>query len=76
MKTVRTADWRGLTEARRSYPSADRVRVGSGKPVLVFNVCGNTCRLVVAMHLDRPTTCTHRFFTHAEHSTDKWKDEF
>jgi mRNA interferase HigB len=75
VKTVRAADWHGLAEVRRSYPSADRVRVGSGKPVLVFNVCGNTCRLVVAMHFDRQTAYTLRFFTHAEYSTDKWKNE-
>lgn len=73
--TVRAADWRGLTEVRRTYPGADMVRVGSGKPVLVFNVCGNTYRLIVAMHFDRQTAYTLRFLTHAEYSTDRWKDE-
>jgi mRNA interferase HigB len=75
VKTVRSADWHGLAEVRRSYPGADMVRVGSGKTVLVFNVCGNTYRLVVAMHFDRQTAYTLRFLTHAEYSTDKWKDE-
>jgi mRNA interferase HigB len=73
--TVRAADWRGLAEVRRTYPGADMVRVGSGKPVLVFNVCGNTYRLIVAMHFDRQTAYTLRFLTHAEYSTDRWKDE-
>lgn len=73
--TVRAADWRGLADVRRTYPGTDMVRVSSGKPVLVFNVCGNTYRLIVAMHFDRQMAFTLRFLTHAEYSTDRWKDE-
>ena len=73
--TVRAATWHGLAEVRQAYPGADMVRVGSGKPALVFNVCGNTCRLIVAMHFDRQTAYTLRFLTHAEYSTDRWKNE-
>lgn len=73
--TVRGAEWRGLADLRRSYPSADMVRVGSGKPALVFNVCGNTYRLIVAMHFDRQTAYTLRFLTHAQYRTDRWKNE-
>ena len=51
------------------------VRVSSGKSVLVFNVCGNTYRLIVAMHFDRQTAFTLRFLTHAEYSNDRWKDD-
>ena len=54
------AAWSSLADVRRCYPSADMVRVGSGKPVLVFNVCGNTYRLIVAMHFDRQTAYTPR----------------
>jgi mRNA interferase HigB len=73
--TVRAASWRRLADVRRCYPSADMVRVGSGKPVLVFNVCGNTYRLIAAMHFDRQTAYTLRFVTHADYSADRWKDE-
>jgi mRNA interferase HigB len=75
VKMVRAADWHGLADVRRCYSSADMVRVGSGKPVLVFNVCGNSYWLVVAMHFDRQTAYTLRFFTHAEYSAGHWKDE-
>ncbi len=75
VRMVRLAAWRNLTDVRRNYPSADMVRVGSGKPVVVFNVCGNTYRLIVAMHFDRQMAYTLRFLTHAEYSTDRWKDE-
>ena len=74
-KTVRLAAWRSLAEVRRSHPSADLVRVGSGRRVLVFNVCGNDYRLIVAMHFDRQMAYTLRFLTHAEYSQDRWKDE-
>jgi mRNA interferase HigB len=73
--TVRAAEWENLADLRRTYPSADQVKVGSGKSVIVFNVCGNTYRLIVAVHFDRRIVYTLRFFTHAEYSKDKWKDE-
>ena len=52
-KVVRAAMWRSLTEVRRTYPSADAVKVKSGRQVLVFNVYGNDFRLVVAAHFNR-----------------------
>ena len=74
-KTVRGASWRNLAELRRSYPGADLVRVASGRPVIVFNVCGNTYRLIAAMHFNSQMAYTLRFLTHAEYDRDDWKDE-
>ena len=73
--TVRAAQWDNLADLRRSYPSADQVIVRSGRSVIVFNVCGNTYRLIVAVHFDRRMVYTLRFFTHTEYSKGKWKDE-
>ena len=73
--TTRAAHWRNLADLRRVYPSADLVTVASGKAVVVFNVCGNTYRLIVAIHFDRQLAYTLRFLTHAEYSKDRWKDE-
>ena len=72
---VRAAEWRNLADVRGCYGSADVVRVGSGKPVIVFNVCGNTYRLIVAMHFNSQRAYTLRFLTHAEYDRDDWKDE-
>lgn len=72
---VKSAAWRNLAAVRRSYPSSDLVLVTSQKPVIVFNVCGNTYRLIAAIHFDRQTVYTLRFLTHAEYSKDTWKDE-
>lgn len=75
IKVVRAATWHNLTEVRAAYPSADIMQVASKKPVIVFNVCGNTYRLIVAMHFDRQTAYTLRFLTHADYSKNTWKDE-
>ena len=74
-KTVKAAAWQSLPDVRRSYPSADLVKVGSGRQVLVFNVCGNDYRLVVAAHFNRQIIYTLLFMTHAEYSKDRWKDK-
>jgi mRNA-degrading endonuclease HigB of HigAB toxin-antitoxin module len=41
-----------MTQVREQYRSVDMVPAGSGKPVFVFNVCGNTYRLIVAIHFN------------------------
>ena len=71
---VRAAEWRSLAELRRTYPNTDAVRVKSGRQVLVFNVCGNDFRLVVAAHFNRQIIYTLLLMTHAEYSKDTWKD--
>jgi mRNA interferase HigB len=73
--SVRAAAWRNMVELRSCYRSADIVRVRSGRPVIVFNVCGNTYRLIVAMHFRSQMAFTLRFLTHAEYDRDDWKDE-
>ena len=73
--SVRAAAWRNMVEVRSCYGSADIVRVRSGRPVIVFNVCGNTYRLIVAMHFKSQMAFTLRFLTHAEYDCDDWKDE-
>ncbi|MBU6401502.1 MAG: type II toxin-antitoxin system HigB family toxin [Verrucomicrobia bacterium] len=73
--TVGAASWQNLAEVRRCYRSADLVRVGSGKPVVVFNVCGNTYRLIVALHFNRQMAYSLRFLTHGEYDREAWKDE-
>ena len=74
-KIVKAAKWKSLVDVRKSYPSADGVKVKSGRNVTVFNVCGNEFRLIVAIHFDRQIVFMLRFLTHPEYSKDKWKEE-
>ena len=73
--TVRAAAWRNMADVRGCYGSADVLHVRSRKPVIVFNVCGNTYRLIVAMHFNSQMAYTLRFLPHAEYDCDGWKDE-
>lgn len=74
-KVVREAKWKNLIDVRKTYPSADGVKVKSGRSVTVFNVCGNDYRLIIAIHFDRQLVFMLRFLTHAEYSKDKWREE-
>jgi mRNA interferase HigB len=71
--TVRNADWDCIDDVRKTYPSADPVKVDSGRSVTVFNVCANAWRLLVAIHYDKQRIYTLRFLTHAEYDKNRWK---
>jgi mRNA-degrading endonuclease HigB of HigAB toxin-antitoxin module len=49
-RIMRQEQFPHFADLRRCFRSADQVRVASGKPVVVFNVCGNTYRLICAIH--------------------------
>ena len=72
---MRQAQFRHFADLRQCFRAADQVRVASGNPVVVFNVCGNTYRLICAIHFDPGKVFLLRFLTHAEYSKDRWKDE-
>lgn len=59
---------------RAVFPSADPVKVSSGKTVHVFNVKGNAYRLVTAIHYNRGKIFVLQFLTHADYSKDRWKE--
>lgn len=75
VKVVRATRWGTWAELRNLFPSADLVRVASGRNVVVFNVGGGEFRLVCAVHFNTGMVFVLRFMTHAEYSKDKWKNE-
>jgi mRNA interferase HigB len=75
VKVVRPVRWSSFAGLRRTFPSADLVRVQSGRKVVVFNIGGNDFRLVCAVHFNTEMVFALRFMTHAEYSKDAWKDE-
>jgi mRNA interferase HigB len=73
-KAASSARWRTLQDVRRTFPHADLVRVGSGKSVTVFNVCGNKHRMLTAIHYNTEKVFVLGVMDHAEYSKNRWKD--
>jgi mRNA interferase HigB len=73
-KIVSGDKWRSLEDVRRTFPHADMVKVGSGKVVTVFNVCGNRHRVIAAIHYNTGKVFILRLMPHTEYSRDQWKE--
>lgn len=68
--TVRTAEWQNLEDVKQIYASAEAV--GN---FTVFNIKGNSYRLIVSIDYVDGTIYYKYFLTHAEYDKDKWKDD-
>jgi mRNA interferase HigB len=67
--TIKNAAWQNLEEVREDYPEAEAV--GN---LTVFNIKGNTYRLIVGMDYQSQTVYYKYFLTHAEYDKDDWKN--
>lgn len=72
--TVTRLDFDNFADLRRAIPSADQVKVASGRIVTVFNI-KNQFRLIAAIHYNRRLIYVLRFLTHADYDKDTWKNE-
>jgi mRNA interferase HigB len=68
--TVKTAEWHNLEDVRQIYPNAEAV--GN---FTVFNIKGNTYRLMVSINYEDGTIYYKYFLTHGEYDKDKWKND-
>ncbi len=66
---MKAASFHSLVEVRPVFPTADVV----GK-LTVFNIGGNTVRLVTAIHYNRGRVYIRAVLTHAEYNTGAWKE--
>lgn len=73
-KTVTGAEWRSLRDVRFTYPHADGVQANDGQILTVFNICGNTCRLVTRIRYDYQLVNIRIVLTHAEYDKETWKE--
>jgi mRNA interferase HigB len=71
---IKAAKFKGFTALRQVYGSADLVRVKNGRNVVVFNISGNSFRLIAAVHFNTQRIFALRFMTHSKYSKNKWKD--
>lgn len=72
---VKVAEWRTFDELRRTFASADAVRVSSGRQVVVFNIAHNRYRLVAAVHYNTQIVYTLMVLTHKDYDRGAWKDQ-
>jgi mRNA interferase HigB len=75
VEIARAAKWKNHMDVRKQYPHADAVVVESKRTVVIFNVAGNTYRLISAIHFNTQIVFTLQFLTHAEYSKNTWKNE-
>jgi mRNA interferase HigB len=68
--TVKEAEWQNLEEVRQVYRDAEVV--GN---FTVFNIKGNTYRLIVGINYRKQIIYYKYFLTHAEYDKDKWKND-
>lgn len=74
LAVVKAANWKRFDDVRKTFRSADPVRVKSGRNVVVFDIGGNDYRLIAAIHYDRQKLFVLRFMTHAEYDENRWKE--
>ena len=75
LKLAKNYTWKSFHKLRNTVPSADMVRVKSGRPVVVFNIAQNRFRLVAAVHFDCGKLYTLRLLTHNQYDRNQWKNE-
>jgi mRNA interferase HigB len=71
---AKAARWRSLDDVRRTYPQTDAATAASGAKVTIFNIKGNSYRLITAIHDNTGIVFIRDFLSHAEYSKDKWKE--
>jgi len=67
-RIAKKAEWRSPEEVRRTFPSAD----GVGR-FTVFNIKGNSFRLIVEMNFKTGRVYIRHVLTHAAYDREGWK---
>lgn len=62
------AEWKSLMDVRRTFPSADAV-----EKFTVFNIKGNSYRLITEINYQTGRVFLRHVLTHAEYSRRGWK---
>jgi mRNA interferase HigB len=71
-RAAKSAKWQNLDEIRQTYAHADGVPVGD-KVYTVFNVKGNSFRLITEIFYEGQTILVRHVLTHAEYDKENWK---
>jgi mRNA interferase HigB len=71
-KIAQSAKWRDLEGVRNTYPSADGIPFGE-RTYTVFNIAGNSFRLVTEIYYKDQVILIRHVLTHAEYTKGDWK---
>ncbi len=71
-RVAKSAKWKSIEEARENYPHADGVPVGK-RVYTIFNIMGNSFRLVTEIYYEDWTILLRHLLTHAEYNKGDWK---
>ena len=75
LEVVKEASWQSMMELKQTYPRTDATNdVHSARTVTIFDVCGNSYRLIVAIHYSTQILHAMKFMTHTEYSKNLWKE--
>ena len=75
IELTKAAEWRTFADVRRTFPSADAVKVASGRQVVVFDIAHNRYRLIAALHYNMQIVFTLLILTHRQYERADWKDQ-
>ncbi len=70
LQIVKAASWTGWADLNATFPRADRV----GR-LTVFDIGGNTFRLIARVEYRLKTIYIRHVLTHADYDKDEWKND-
>ncbi len=70
---VAAAEWHRLLDIRNTYAATDTVKLESDQTVTIFDIKGNTYRLITTVDYRRQIVAVWYFLTNAEYDKEKWK---
>lgn len=74
VRVVEHAQWQNFAQIRRTFRSADLIRVHGIRKFVVFNIGGNKYRLITTVNYQGQVVIIEVTLTHKEYSKDKWKE--
>ena len=72
LKLARHGRFQNLAELKLTFASVDMVPV-KGRDFYVFNIGGNKCRLIAAIHFNTQRLFVRHILTHSEYDAERWK---
>ena len=69
LETAKAATWRSLEDIRKTFPATDMI----GMKLAIFNIKGNSYRLIVRIEFGARRIFVKEFLTHREYEKGTWK---